>query len=337
MGRFIGSLLLLALILGGTLATWPQLADLEMQAPWAQIVSMRGLGAAAALFFAMIFLLVRAGANKRRGYLSALTFILLAFTFANAAILAVRGVFPSALPSPSQHQIRILSWNTLGDEVSVAALADAADEAKAEIIVLPETTNTHAAELAALLLSDLGSEYAVHTVDLDPNYKALSTSVLIEKDLGEYRITDAYGNTNVVPSVVLEPVDRGSRPRIVALHSVSPISGEMESWRKDYAWLGSICQLPNTIIAGDANATPDHLRSLAGCSIASVDSGAGGLGTWPTTLPAILGAPVDQVLFTSKWKAAGYSVMGGHDNDGSDHRPVVAVLVHDNSTVTDKQ
>lgn len=337
MGRFIGSLLLIALALGATLATWPQLADLDMQTPWAQIVSMRGLGTAIALFFAMVFLLVRAGATKQRGYFSALAFILIAFTLANTAILMVRGVFPGELPNPSKDQVRVLAWNTLGDEVGVLALADAVDTAKAQVVVLPETTNAHATELAAMLLSDLGSEYAVHTIDLDSAYKALSTSVLIEKDLGEYRITDAYGATSVTPSIVLEPVDRGSRPRIVALHSVSPISSKMESWRSDYAWIASICQLPNTIIAGDANATPDHLRTLSGCTLASVASGAGGLGTWPTTLPSILGAPVDQVLTTTKWKAAGFNVLGGHDNDGSDHRPVAAVLVPADSTTSGKE
>lgn len=327
MGRFIAALFLIALVLGGTLATWPQLADLELTSPWLQIVSMRGLGAAIALFFAMVFVLVRAGASQRRGYLSALTFICFAFAAVNVGILFVRGVFPGELPSPQSEQIRVVSWNTLGDKVALESLADVADRSHAEVIVLPETTKAHADALARMLRNDLGTDFAVHTVSFDPNYKALSTSVLIDKALGTYAISTGYGNTSVVPSVVLEPADSSSKPRIVGIHSVSPITEEMDSWKVDRDWLATICALPNTVIAGDANATADQLRSLKGCDLSSVQAGAGGLGTWPTTLPAILGAPIDQVLTTGEWKATGFAVYSEEDGSGSDHRPIAAVLV----------
>lgn len=327
MGRFLSALVLIALALGATLATWPQLADLELTAPWLQIVSMRGLGAAIALFFGMIFVLLRAGAKRRRGYLSALSFIVFTFAIANTGILFARGLFPGELPTPQRDQVRVMAWNTLGDQVPLANLADVADRTNAEVIVLPETTNEHAKALAAMLLSDLGIDFAVHTVNFDQNFKALSTSVLVDKELGVYAISTAHGNTSVVPSVVLEPVDRGARPRIVGIHSVSPITEEMSSWRNDHDWLATICALPNTIVAGDANATADQLRSLTGCTLSSLEAGAGGLGTWPTTLPAILGAPIDQVLTTGEWKATGFSVISEEDSSGSDHRPIAAVLV----------
>lgn len=329
MGRFIAALFLIALVVGATFATWPQLADLELTSPWLQIVSMRGLGAAIALFFAMVFVLLRAGARKRRGYLSALTFIFFAFAVANAGILFVRGVFPAELPAPKHEQVRVLSWNTLGDKVTIDNIAEVADRAHAEVIVLPETTSTHANELAAVLRNDFGTDFAVHTVTFDERYKALSTSVLVDQALGTYAVSTAYGNTSVVPSVVLEPVDRGTRPRIVGIHSVSPITEELQSWQVDRDWLAGICQLPNTIVIGDANATADQLRSLSGCSLSSLQAGAGGLGTWPTTLPAILGAPIDQVLTTSGWKATGFAVYSEQDSSGSDHRPIAAVLVSD--------
>lgn len=327
MGRFLAGIFLIALALGATLATWPQLADLELTAPWLQIVSMRGLGAAIALFFAMIFVLLRAGAKRRRGYLNALTFIVFAFAAANTAILFSRGLFPGELPAPKHDQIRVMAWNTLGDKVPIENLADVADRTNAEVIVMPETTSAHAKALAAMLLNDIGVDYAVHTVSFDPNYKALSTSVLVDTELGRYEISSAYGNTSVVPSVVLEPLDRGARPRIVGIHSVSPITEEMDSWRVDRDWLSEICRLPNTIVAGDANATADQLRSLDGCQLSSVQAGAAGLGTWPTTLPVLLGAPIDQVLTTAEWKASGFSVLSEEDSAGSDHRPIAAVLV----------
>lgn len=327
MARFIGSLVLIALAVGGTFATWPQLADLEMIAPWAQIVAMRGLGAAIALFIALVLFMIRAGATSKRGFIGALAFLFFAFAVANTAILFVRGVFPAELAKPTREDVRVLAWNTLGDRVAIEYLERAVDGVKAEVIVLPETTRGYATQLADALRNNLGSEFTVHTVALDDIYKARSTSVLVSRELGEYRITSEFGDTNVLPSVVLEPVDRGSRPRIVGIHSVSPIEGEMDRWREDTAWLGSLCELPNTIIAGDANATPDQLRELDGCSLSSLQAGAGGLGTWPATLPAILGAQVDQVLTTSMWRATGFRVLSEEDASGSDHRPIAAVLV----------
>lgn len=329
MARFIGALVLIALSVGGTLATWPQLAELELTAPWAQIVSMRGLGAAIAVFFAMIFVLLRAGFPSRRGYLGALSFILFAFALANTVILGVRGVFPAELPRPKAEQIRVMAWNTLGDEVAVETIAEVADETFAQIIVLPETTSEHAQLLAAQLKNDIGKDFAVHTLAFDQVYKARSTSALISKKLGEYQLTNAFGSTGPLPSLVLEPVNRGSGPRIVAAHSVSPQNfvGDLGQWREDYEWLAGMCDLPNTLIIGDTNATPDQLRNLHGCTLASLTSRAGGLGTWPTTLPAILGAQVDQVMTTGNWTSAGFRVISDYDSVGSDHRPVAAVLV----------
>lgn len=327
MRRLIGSLVLISLAVGGLFATWPQLAELEQTAPWVQIVSLRGLGATIALAVALVLIMIRAGARNQRGYLGALAFIFFAFAVANAAILGVRGIFPAELPKPQAEQVRVTTWNTLGDAVPLETLADVIDMSRSDVVVLSETTQVHAEALAQLLRDDYGTDFAVHTVAFDLVYKARSTSVLVEKTLGEYRITEEFGNTNVLPSVVLEPVDRGTRPRIVGIHSVSPITGEMQRWREDQAWLATVCELPNTIVAGDANATPDHFRNLGGCTLASVASGAGGLGTWPTTLPVIMGAPVDLVLSTAEWKAIGFSVISETDASGSDHRPITAVLI----------
>lgn len=327
MGRFARSLLLIALAVGATFATWPQLADLELTLPWAHIVSMRGLGAAIALFIALVLLLVRAGAKQQRGFFSALAFVFMAFAVANAAVVGIRGVFPGELPKPEANQVRVVAWNTLGDEVSTDAIADTADTARANVVVLPETTRAHAEAVAGVLRADYGRDFAVHTVAFDQTYKARSTSVLVERRLGEYRITESLGNTSVLPSVVLEPVDRGSRPTLVGIHLVSPVSGEMNQWRSDLAWLAEVCAQPNTIIAGDANATSDHLRQIDGCSFSAAQAGAGGLGTWPTTLPAVLGAPVDLALTSPDWRAIGYAVLAEGDLAGSDHRPIVAVLI----------
>jgi endonuclease/exonuclease/phosphatase (EEP) superfamily protein YafD len=50
------------------------------------------------------------------------------------------------------------------------------------------------------------------------------------------------------------------------------------------------------------------------------------VGTWPTNVPALVGAPIDHVLATPNWRATGFRVLAGEDAAGSDHRPVLARL-----------
>ena len=50
------------------------------------------------------------------------------------------------------------------------------------------------------------------------------------------------------------------------------------------------------------------------------------VGTWPTSVPALLGTPIDHVLATPNWRFTGFRVLGDEDSAGSDHRPVIARL-----------
>lgn len=329
--RFLGALTLIALSVLALFMTWPQFAQLELTSPWMQITSMRGLAVAAALVLAVLFGMFRAGATRLKGYFTALTAITTVFVIVNAGIVFSRGVFQGELPRPKAEQVRVLAWNTLGDSVKLEYLARAVDEAKPNVIVLSETTRGHASALATSLLNDLGIEYTVHTVAFDEVYKARSTSVLVAASLGDYRVVETHGNTSVVPSVVLEPVDRGNRPRLVGVHLVSPNLTDNAQWLADFAWLQQICTLPNTVIAGDTNSTADQLMHLSGCSLASLDTRTAAIGTWPATLPPILGAQLDQVLSTPNWRASGFAVLTGEDLSGSDHRPVAAVLTQTKS------
>ena len=86
-------------------------------------------------------------------------------------------------------------------------------------------------------------------------------------------------------------------------------------------------------MAGDFNATVDHFAGrgidggdLGRCRDAAVAGRAGGLGTWPTDLPELLGSPIDHVLATPGWQVDGFRVVGALDGAGSDHRPIVATL-----------
>jgi endonuclease/exonuclease/phosphatase (EEP) superfamily protein YafD len=120
----------------------------------------------------------------------------------------------------------------------------------------------------------------------------------------------------------------------VAVHAVAPIRWELRNWRSDLDWLAEQCTGDDVIMAGDFNATVDHFAGrgvdggdLGRCADAAATGGAGGLGTWPTGVPPLLGSPIDHVMSTPSWSVAGFRVLEGFDDAGSDHRPVVATLV----------
>src|SRR5205085_12682675 len=47
------------------------------------------------------------------------------------------------------------------------------------------------------------------------------------------------------------------------------------------------------------------------------------VGTWPTSMPALIGTPIDHVLATPNWTFTGFRVLSDDDSAGSDHRPVL--------------
>ncbi|MDQ0743615.1 endonuclease/exonuclease/phosphatase family metal-dependent hydrolase [Clavibacter sp. B3I6] len=113
----------------------------------------------------------------------------------------------------------------------------------------------------------------------------------------------------------------------------------MENWRADLAWLGQRCDEGNVIIAGDFNATLDHMSRYGGtpterdqvtdlgqCVDAARASGNAAVGTWPTDIPALLGTPIDHIMATPGWAVTGFRVVEDRDGAGSDHRPIVAQL-----------
>jgi endonuclease/exonuclease/phosphatase (EEP) superfamily protein YafD len=111
----------------------------------------------------------------------------------------------------------------------------------------------------------------------------------------------------------------------------------MQAWRSDLAWIAGLCTSGDVIMAGDFNATVDNMSGLGTdlprgigvlgtCRDAALEAGRAGLGTWPTSMPAILGAPIDHVLAGGDWETSSFRVIESLDTSGSDHRPVVATL-----------
>lgn len=349
--RFLSAVALVISAVALLVLAWPQLFGLQRTVLVAQAVSLRGLAAVVALVAVVALTLFAMLGRSFRRFGSALALLALAFALTNAAVLATRGIgSPSfstkSVGTTSATELTVLSWNTLGDAPGAQTIATLALDAGADVVSLPETTEA-TADAVARLMQSAGHPMTVHSIAFGHVAKARSTSLLIGTRLGEYRIDTGAGSTSQLPTVVATPAD-GSGPTIVAVHAVAPIPGEFAHWRTDLGWLASVCAGTNTIMAGDFNATIDHFvglgdapgtataneatdsgaaaRALGNCADAAAASKNAAVGTWPTSLPAIFGAPIDHVMATPDWKVTGMRVVESLDTAGSDHRPIVAQL-----------
>lgn len=330
--RLLPALVTVGIAAGLVVLAWPQLFGLARTPAVAQVVALRGSAGVVALILVVVFTLFALLAPAARSFLASLAVVLLAFTAINAAVLATRGFGNLAFETATESAVTVLAWNTLGDAPGSAVIAQLALETEADVVALAETTRATGEEIAALM-ADGGHPMQVLTVAYDEIAKARSTTLLISNALGDYDFDETAVTTAVLPSVVATPAD-GSGPTIVALHLLAPLPPMMLDWESDLAWAAAACSGDNVILAGDFNATLDHFgglgaspgAALGNCWDAGVASDNAAVGTWPTALPALLGAPIDHVMATPNWRVSGMRVIASHDGYGSDHRPVLVQL-----------
>jgi endonuclease/exonuclease/phosphatase (EEP) superfamily protein YafD len=335
--RLLGILVSVLFAIGAAVLTWPQFFRLERTFPIAQIVSLRGalaLGFVALALLALLLCLSR----RMRGFAATILVVSLVASAANAGIMLARGVGNAGLGAKTEAAVRIMTWNTAGAEADL--IARTAVAMQADIVALPETT-IETGTAVAVAMREMGRPmWAHHESFADragyEGWAANSTTLLISPDLGDYAVvqSDADGttNTSTVPTVVAMPVD-GTGPVVVAVHAVAPRPGAMAAWRGDLQWLADQCATDSVIMAGDFNATVDHMAQLGTgggdlgrCLDATSASGNGAVGTWSSRWPPLLGAPIDHVMSTPAWRATGSTVVGSLDDAGSDHRPLVVQL-----------
>ena len=329
--RILAAAVLVALAVVLVIAVWPQLLGLERTPIIAQLVSLRAAAVAVAAILVVTSTLVALASARLRRFSASVALLLLVFCAISVAVLATRGVGGGAFQTTAPGDVVVLSWNTLGDAPGAETIAGVALEIEADVVVLPETSAETAGIVAAILTGEGRPMQELH-LSLDEISKARTTSLLISADLGEYRREDSAGTTDTLPSVLAVPVD-GTGPRIVAAHPVAPVPGEMAAWRQGLQWLADRCAGQNVILAGDLNSTLDHYTGLGTdggdlgrCHDAARATGDAAVGTWPTLLPPLIGAPIDHVMATPDWEIVGFRVIGAQDDAGSDHRPVVAQL-----------
>lgn len=337
--RLLGILLTVLWTIAAAIVTWPQFFHLERAFPLAQIVSLRGVVAAgfAAVFVVALLLCL---SRSMRAFAGAIAAVALLAAAVNTGVLLTRGIGKTDLPAATEQSVRVMTWNTAGSATDPLVIAQTAVAMEADVVALPETT-IETGEQVAVAMRDMGRPMWAHHEDFGtregyPDWDANSTTLLISPELGEYSVVDSTSdgttNTSQVPSVVAMPVD-GTGPIVVAVHAVAPRQDQMAQWRSDLQWIADQCAAGDVILAGDFNATADHMDRLGTeggllgrCHDAAAASGNGGVGTWSTQWPALLGAPIDHVMATDAWTVTGSVVLASLDGSGGDHRPLVVQL-----------
>lgn len=337
MGRCVA---LFAALVIATLAVlvliWPQAFGTQRLIGVAQMIAFRAtlaisMGVAALVFGAVAVVLSRRRGRRRPLFTTALAALLVTGAIANGAVLAARGFgSSSALP---EGDLVVMVWNAQGGATSPKEIARVAAEVQADVVSLPETDEEAVAEVARLLVEQ-GMSMSPHTVRAEGEYDWIPTSMLIADNLGDYELDPSMGTTPGLPSGVWRKTTGTGPGIIVAAHPLPPLPESMDGWEAGLRWIEGVCSSsgPDVVVAGDFNATVDHMAGLGieghligGCDDAALEAGGAALGTWPSDVPAWLSSPIDHVLFGSAWTAEGARVLRG-DVSGTDHRPVVVVL-----------
>jgi len=330
--RILSAAILVLLAIALLILAWPQLFGLDHAPLIAQAVSLRGAAIGVAAILIVLLILIALLFTSIRRFVASVAVLLLVFAGINGVVLADRGLGSIAFESPGATDLTVLSWNTLGDAPGADGIADLALEQGADILTLPETTQDMGYAVRDRM-AEAGVTMQVFTIAFDQVSKARSTTLLVNATLGAYAIDEAAGSTNPLPSIVARPVS-GVGPTIIAVHPVAPTAGELENWGADLDWLSRTCVGDNVIMGGDFNSTLDHFSRLdhadgatiGDCADAAKLSGNAGVGTWPTSIPALLGTPIDHVMLTDNWRVSGMRVIESRDGAGSDHRPLVVQL-----------
>ncbi|MCU1432026.1 MAG: Endonuclease/exonuclease/phosphatase [Actinotalea sp.] len=312
---------------GVALVTFPGIVGLHGTAPVAQALALRSATGGGLLACALLLLVLP---WRRRLLVPAL--VLLLGTAVQVAVLADRGLGgltgeapPSDVPADG---LVVLVLNT-HDAVSPRALADLVLARGADVVVLPETRAATGEETVALLAED-GRDLQVLADDGAGG--GAPTALLVDRRLGEYLVVEEHpGHFSTFTAA---PV-AGDGPPVTAVHTFPPVEPFMADWLSETRAAVALCGArTGAVVAGDLNSTLDHPAfdalgsrgALAGCRDAAVEAGSGGVGTWPTATPRLLGAPIDHVLVDgTAWRVVRADVLD--PPPGTDHRALLAVLV----------
>lgn len=316
------------------LLTWPQAFGAQLLPGVAQFIAFRAplaLGLlVAAVIAAAVFLLFRRRTRLLAHIAAGIAIATLAAAVGNAGVLVARGSSETGTAGLPDGDLTVLVWNAQGGATSPADVAELVLEVQADVVSLPEMDEDAAAEVVHLVALDGIQMTAATTRTVDGSLEEswIPTSLLVADELGNYELDEAAGSTPGLPSGVWRPVD-GDGPVIVAVHPAAPFPESMDDWIAGLGWIAEQCSElgSNVILAGDFNATVDHL-DLGYCQDAAVRADAAATGTWRSTVPGWLASPIDHVLVGEAWSVRDARVIEPSASGNTDHRPIVAVLAN---------
>lgn len=326
--RLVKSVVAVAVAVVLLVAAAPGFFGIVREAPFAQLVSFRLATALGAIALAVVVVVVAVLVQPVRRLALTIAALGVAFAVALGGLQAVRG-FDDVPPRAHRlADLRVLTWNVL-DSVPVETVAAVAVENAVDALALVEVSQEPAQRIADVLTA-AGRPMTLHYAAGAEG--SAGTALLLSPDLGGYSVDTETSPTGSLPSIVARP-DTDERPVIAAVHAVPPIPSRMADWRSDLSRLAALCSTEeDVVVLGDLNSTLDHwsglpgTADLGGCSDAGALANASSVGTWPASVPPVLGAAIDHVLFSGRWDVSGYSVLDEHDDEGSEHRPVLAQL-----------
>jgi endonuclease/exonuclease/phosphatase (EEP) superfamily protein YafD len=257
-----------------------------------------------------------------RPYLLPAAVVLTLIALVSGITLVSRGLSVGPSPESSAGQVRILSWNINGDLVVPAVIAGLAARERADILVIPDANVGHAAGELKNGFTDVGYPMTLFA----PAGSSAELAVFVRPDLADdYRAPEPGPYPD--KTLVLRPTTPDV-PLLVALHAPQPGVRSTGPWSSTLAWVEQQCTTRTAVAVGDFNGTVDNFGGpgLGGCHDAAVATGSGAVSTWPTSMPAWLGMPIDHVLAADGWTTTGFSVITDHDSAGARHRPILAVL-----------
>ena len=329
-GRLGAAIVIVIGVLAAVLLVWPQAFGAQRLFGVAQLIAFRAplaLGLAPVAFVVgSIVLLLRRRAARVRRVLGVFAIIVALVAGGDLAVLLARGQAQTGTAVLRDGDLTVLVWNTQGGATAPAQVAELVLAVRADVVSLPEMDDDAVAEVARRV--DAGgirmTAATTRAVAETPTPSWIPTSLLVADRLGAYRLDASAGTTRGLPSGVWRPVD-GTGPTIIAAHPAAPLTDGMDDWRAGLDWVRAQCRSPHPdlILAGDLNATVDHL-DLGGCRDAAVEARAAATGTWPSTVPAWFAAPIDHVLVGPAWVVREVRVVDA--TGGTDHRALVAVL-----------
>lgn len=232
------------------------------------------------------------------------------------ASLVREGAFAESRSPTDATDLVVLSFNAQG--ATAEEILEASREADPDVIMLVEAPD----DLVRAVADGFDGASAFTNAD-QATSSVDAVGIVTRARIGTYEQVE--GPSLQLGSVAIEGGGHGPS-HLAAVHPLPPRQRYAPApvWREEVSRSVQWCEdRSDAIVGGDFNAVADHLRRLGleRCASATDALGLSARGTWPTALPAPLGADIDhQLSDPESWLPTRAEIL---TIGGSDHRAVL--------------